>query len=418
VQAGKKMADVNLIVEVAGVTFKNPVAAASGIITRSVHSVRKCVEAGVGAVVTKSISFVSGVSGGKWLLPRPAIWLLDKYGDPGSSQNISIGNLPDKRGVEFVQEIKPITEDAGAILIANMNLMGDLDAFSEKEALDRAGDLAKRLESAGADMIEVMRACPIDIGRQEGGNWEEASDAVYTEKIIRALREAVSIPFYLKLQTDFTAANVKRFEKAGVSAHCVYSLLPATVIDVETGMPILPFPQPYYGRGITAHENYQTARLASLTKCPIVTSGGTMKGRDVIERLMCGGTIIQVMTAAMRYGPKVFAGMIDELRSFMLRKGYKSVKDMVGIAVPHVNNPEEYAKFVQDRQVPREAMAMTIDKARCTGCGQCEFCPYGAMVMKDGFPKWKSKSCEFCGLCQTICPADAIAIRLKSMGTS
>jgi len=408
------MVDVDLTVTIEGVTFKNPIAAASGIITRSVHSVERCIEAGVGAVVTKSITFVSGVSGGKWLLPRPAIWLLDKYGDPGSSQNISIGNLPDKQGVEFVKQIKPITKGAGAVLIANMNLMGDLDTFTEEEALERTGDLARKLEAAGADMIEVMRACPIDVGRQSGGDWGEASDVDYTEKIIRTLKAAISIPFYLKLHTDVTFSNIKRFENAGVAAHCVYSLLPATVIDIETGRPILPFPQPYYGRGITAHENYQTARLASVAECPIVTSGGTMKGRDVIERLMCGGTIVQVMTAAMRYGPQVFADMIDELKSFMLRKGYGSVKDIIGIAVPHVNNPEEYAQFIEERQVPREAMAMTIDKPKCTGCGQCTVCPYGAMVMKDGFPKWDSKICEFCGICQTICPVDAIEIRLRT----
>jgi len=410
------MSDIDLTVTIEGITFKNPVVAASGIITRSVHSVKKCIEAGAGAVVTKSITFVSGVSGGKWLLPRPAIWLLDKYGDPGSSQNISIGNLPDKQGVEFVKQIKPITQGAGAVLIANMNLMGDLDAFTEEEALERTGDLARKLEAAGADMMEVMRACPIDVGRHSGGDWAEASDVDYTEKIIRTIKAAISIPFYLKLQTDVTFRNIKRFEDAGVAAHCVYSLLPATVIDIETGRPILPFPQPYYGRGITAHENYQTARLASVATCPIVTSGGTMKGRDVIERLMCGGTIVQVMTAAMRYGPQVFADMIDELKSFMLRKGHESINDVIGIAVPHVNNPEEYAQFVKERQVPREAMAMTIDRAQCTGCGQCAVCPYGAIVMKDGFPKWASKICEFCGICQTLCPVDAITIRLRTMG--
>jgi dihydroorotate dehydrogenase/Pyruvate/2-oxoacid:ferredoxin oxidoreductase delta subunit len=408
------MADVDLTCRIAGVTFKNPVAAASGVITRSVYGVRKCVEAGVGAVVTKSISFVSGVSGGKWLLPRPAIWLLDKYGDPGSSQNISIGNLPDDRGVEFVEEIKPITEAAAVVLIANMNLMGDLDTFPEAEALDRAADLAGRLEAAGADMIEVMRACPIDVGRQSGGNWGDVSDADYTVKLIKTLKKALRIPFYLKLHTDATVAHVETFEQAGVSAHCVYSLLPATVIDIETGKPVLPYPQPYYGRGITAHENYQTARLASVATRPIVTSGGTMKGRDVIERLMCGGTIVQVMTAAMRYGPTIFTDMIAELRSFLLRKDYERARDIVGIAVPHVNNPAEYARFVEERQVPREAMAMTIDTAKCTGCAQCAVCPYGAMVMKNGFPKWQAKLCEFCGICQTVCPADAITIRRRT----
>ena len=55
-----------------------------------------------------------------------------------------------------------------------------------------------------------------------------------------------------------------------------------------------------------------------------------------------------------------------------------------------VNNPEEYARFVTENQVPREAMAM-----------------------QDGFPKWNARICEFCGLCQTICPTDAITIRRR-----
>ncbi len=101
------MSNVDLSIEIAGVRFKNPIAAASGVITRSVQSVEGCIEAGASAIVTKSISFVSGVSGGKWLLPRPAIWLLDKYGDPGSSQNISIGNFKEDEGIEFVKKIKP-----------------------------------------------------------------------------------------------------------------------------------------------------------------------------------------------------------------------------------------------------------------------------------------------------------------------
>lgn len=210
-----------------------------------------------------------------------------------------------------------------------------------------------------------------------------------------------------------TCAHFDRLEEAGVAGHTIYSLFPATVIDIETGMPILPFPSPYYGRGISAHENYQTARLASLTDHPIITSGGTMTARDVISRLMCGASVVEVMTAAMRYGPKVFTDMVDGLESFMTRKGYESIQDIKGISVPHVNNPEEYATFVAERQVPREAMTMKIDRIKCVGCAQCSVCPYGAMSMQDGFPKWKAKLCEFCGLCETICPEDAITIRRR-----
>lgn len=407
------MVDVDLTTQIAGVTFKNPIAAASGIITRSIHSIRRCVEAGVGAVVTKSITFIPGA---RWRLPRPAIWLLDKYGDPGSSQNISIGNLPDDQGVKFVEQIKPITRDADVVLIANMNLMGDLGEFQEEEALERTENLAKKLEAAGADIIEVMRACPMDVAREFGGDWGKVSDVKYTVKLARTLKTSLRIPFYLKLQTDVTFKNIGVFEDAGVAAHCVYSLLPATVIDIETGMPIIPFPQPYYGRGIKAHENYQSARIASVARCPIISSGGTMSSRDVIERLMCGATIVQVMTAAMRYGPEVFTEMTDGLKSFMARKGYRSLKEIIGIAVPHIDNAEEFAKFIEDRQVPRKAMAMNIDRVKCTGCGECAVCPYGAMSIEAGFPKWDSKICEFCGICQTICPVDAIEIRHKGIG--
>lgn len=407
------MSKVDLSVEIAGVRFKNPVAAASGVITRSVQSVEKCINAGASAIVTKSISFVSGVSGGKWLLPRPAIWLLDKYGDPGSSQNISIGNFKEEEGIEFVKNIKPLTRAADVVLIPNINIMSDTEFFSEFEALERTVALAKRLEAAGADMLEVFKACPIDVGRNSGGDWASISDIDHLVNVAKALKETVNTPFYFKLHTDVTCSHFDRLEEAGAAGHTIYSLFPATVIDIETGMPILPFPSPYYGRGISAHENYQTARLAALTDYPIITSGGTMTARDVISRLMCGASVVEVMTAAMRYGSKIFTDMVDGLKSFMIRKGYERLQDIRGISVPHVNNPEEYARFVTERQVPREAMAMTIDRIKCVGCAQCSVCPYGAMSMQDGFPKWKAKVCEFCGLCETICPVDAITIRRR-----
>jgi dihydroorotate dehydrogenase/Pyruvate/2-oxoacid:ferredoxin oxidoreductase delta subunit len=407
------MSNVDLSVKIAGVRFKNPVAAASGVITRSVQSVEGCIKSGASAIVTKSISFVSGVSGGKWRLPRPAIWLLDKYGDPGSSQNISIGNFREEEGIAFVKKIKPLTQTADVVLIPNINIMGDTDFFSEEEALERTASLAKKLESSGADMLEIFKACPIDVGRNSGGDWATISDIDHLVKVAETLKNAVDIPFYFKLHTDVTCAHFDKLEKVGVAGHTIYSLFPATVIDIETGMPILPFPSPYYGRGISAHENYQTARLASLTSCPIITSGGTMTGRDVISRLMCGASVVQVMTAAMRYGPIIFTDMVNGLENFMIRKGYESLQDIKGISVPHVNNPEEYERFVSERQVPKEVMAMTIDRVKCVGCAQCSVCPYGAMSMHDGFPKWEPKVCEFCGLCQTICLADAITIRRR-----
>jgi dihydroorotate dehydrogenase/ferredoxin len=408
--------DVDLTTEIAGVVFKNPIAVASGTATRNIYSVRRCVKAGVGAIVTKSIALVHEPD--RRRLPRPAIWFFDKYGDPGSGTNIEIANLPAKEGIELVRQIKPITEEEKVVLIANIGLIGDLEAFTEEEALKRIAELAKELEAAGADMLEVQRACPIDVGVRYGGDSTKTSEVkYYIKNILRSLKAEVSIPFFLKVPVEFSFENIKSFEEVGIAAHgiCITPSHKGTVIDIETGRPIVPFPLPYHGRGTKAHVNYQVARFAAIAKRPIISSGWTMNSRDVIERLMCGATNVQTITAVLRHGPKVLTEMVDGLKSFMSRKGYTALKDIIGIAMPYVDNPKEYAKFVAERQVPREAMTMTIDKTRCVGCGECgDVCPFGSMSMAAGFPKWSSKLCEFCGACQSACQVDAIIIRRKT----
>ena len=53
-------------------------------------------------------------------------------------------------------------------------------------------------------------------------------------------------------------------------------------------------------------------------------------------------------------------------------------------------------------------MAVTIDKEKCTSCGQCvEACPVESITMDD-VAKVDEDTCVDCGSCVEECPSEAI----------
>lgn len=52
---------------------------------------------------------------------------------------------------------------------------------------------------------------------------------------------------------------------------------------------------------------------------------------------------------------------------------------------------------------------ITVDTARCIGCGECEeVCPYGAIEVIDGDAVVNPGLCHQCNRCIEVCPEGAI----------
>ena len=52
---------------------------------------------------------------------------------------------------------------------------------------------------------------------------------------------------------------------------------------------------------------------------------------------------------------------------------------------------------------------LTVDSARCVGCGECEeACPYGAITVIDGDAVINPTLCHQCNRCIETCPEGAI----------
>jgi len=56
-------------------------------------------------------------------------------------------------------------------------------------------------------------------------------------------------------------------------------------------------------------------------------------------------------------------------------------------------------------------MAVTIDKKKCIGCGDCvDVCPVEALNLKNEKAVVDSEECIDCGACVNTCPEGAISL--------
>jgi dihydropyrimidine dehydrogenase (NAD+) subunit PreA len=151
-------------------------------------------------------------------------------------------------------------------------------------------------------------------------------------------------------------------------------------------------------------------------RLPISGIGGISNWRDAAEFIALGSTSVQVCTAIMHYGFRIVEDMTEGLNDYLDSKGYKSVTDLVGKAVPALQKWETLDLHYQ--RVAR------ISYDKCIGCNLCYIaCEDGAhqcidLVSPNGhglgpgrvpgkpIPKVREEDCVGCNLCSLVCPVD------------
>jgi len=135
--------------------------------------------------------------------------------------------------------------------------------------------------------------------------------------------------------------------------------------------------------------------------------GGIETWQDALEFISLGCENIQVTTAIMQYGYRIVLDMIDGAKRFMIKRGIKSLHEIVG---------EGLKNLIPADELDRKTLVFPMfDKSKCVGCGRCYVSCYDGghqaiELTADGMPKLNGSKCVGCHLCRLVCPTNAINV--------
>jgi dihydroorotate dehydrogenase (NAD+) catalytic subunit len=226
--------------------------------------------------------------------PPPRLWEL-----AGGLMN-SIG-LPNKGLEGFLADDLPELARLPVPLI--VNVMGSTpDEFARLISA-----FAERDEVAA---LELNVSCPnvrtgLDIG----------ADPDATAELIDAVRPLSTKPLIVKLTPNATdvAAVARAAERAGASAVSLINTLKGMALDPATGEPWLGGTTGgVSGAAIRSVALAQVSAVATAVGIPIVGMGGVQRGRDALDLIRAGATLVGVGTESFR-DPLAGARIVAEL---------------------------------------------------------------------------------------------------------
>jgi len=305
---------LNVSVEIAGVSLRNPTVLASGILGTSADLLCRVAKCGAGAVTSKSCSLEARNGHSN---PTVLDW--------GNGLINAVG-LANPGVEEEVKELRKAVADAGVPVFASV--------FGK--SAEEFAEVAARVAEAKPALIELNVSCPNVFGDARLGGRLFAFDAKMVARITEAVKNRVSVPVSVKLSPN--APDLKEValaaEDAGADAiTACNSFGPGMVIDVETGKPILsnrvggvsgPAVKPLAVKCV-----YD---VCSAVEVPVIATGGVTTGRDAVEMIMAGATAVGIGSAVYYRGVSVFARINAEIKAFMESHGFESLADFRAIA--------------------------------------------------------------------------------------
>lgn len=293
-----------------GVKFPNPLVLCSGYLGMTASTWDNVAKRGAGGITTKSI------------------WLNEHKGHANPvvicDENIMVNavGLPDagieKASVEFKEYLE---RDNGVPLIVNI-VGGKADEFVA---------IAEEVHKLKPQIIEVNMSCP-NVEDEHGKPF--ATDCPRAAALTKRLKEVTDIPLIIKLSPN--VEDIKAVAEAvveagadGITAINTYG--PGLVIDIDTAQPVLANKfGGVSGPGIRPLAVKKVFDIYDCTDVPIIGMGGITSGKDALEMMMAGASLIGIGSALYYRGEDAFKIILDEMVEWCEKNGVESFNEIIG----------------------------------------------------------------------------------------
>jgi dihydropyrimidine dehydrogenase (NAD+) subunit PreA len=286
-------------------------------------------------------------------------------------------------------------------------------------------DLAKAVEGAGANLVELNVGCPYCTAEKESvsgyleGEVPNIAGAVLgdifesTGDLVRKVRQSVSIPVGIKKSPEIGYPRLVELCNHLMDADVDF------VSSINSPVSVAPpdifnggkSPWPFFsdnpiGCALGPWDRYQcyrdvaTLNLHLKNGVDVAAIGGIVDPIHAIEMLMLGAKIIELSSGIFWKGSKLITRCNEFLTEYLERNSISSVSRIVGLGLQYLR-PIEDVDWQENRLVAR------VDSTKCTGCGICATNHCYASFVREGKSWIEEKYCGGCGLCVAVCPSNA-----------
>lgn len=393
-----------LSIEFAGIPFRNPFMLSSAPPTLDARRVIRAAKLGWGGAVLKTVTEEPTVD------PRTRLGVLREQGSLIGMNNIELLSRHSlKKWINsWIPEIKARTPE-DFVVVASIMSSPEPEGWTA---------LAETITHAGVNALELNVSCPHGSPEKHMGAFIGQNPEL-VERVTKAARKGTDLPIFVKLTPNVTdiVPIAKAAVNGGANALSAINTVESLIgIDIETATPY-PFaynsdlsnPQSTYGgfcgpaiRPLGLRFVSQIAK--AIPKIPISGIGGIGNWQNAVEYLMVGASTLQVCTAVMWHGFRIIKDFIQHLSKFMNKKGYATLSEMVGKALPKITTWTDLPKL--------PPVIAYIDPEKCILCKECRIAcadtGYQAIRMDGPRLIVDPEKCDGCGLCAVVCGENAV----------
>ncbi len=296
-----------------GLSLRNPLLASASPLSRTVDSVRRLADAGVGAVVLYSL-FEEQLSREAEHNARMAAQGSDSFAE---SLTYFPPSVDDGGGPE--RYLRLVERAAAAV---DIPVIGSLNASTPGSW----ARYARWMQDAGAAAVEVNIYYVPGDARVDGRGVEQRH-----LDVLAAVKSATTVPVAVKLSPYFsaTADMAHRLDAAGADGLVLFNRFLQPDIDPETLSTV-----PTVTLSTSAETRLPLTWIALLrgrVRASLAASTGVEHAADVAKYLLAGADVVQSASALLRHGPEYAGVLLDGLSNWMSRKGYRALNEVRGL---------------------------------------------------------------------------------------